>query len=328
LADTALRTADSGYLTRRLVDVSQEVIIRERDCGTDEGITIGEISENGQVIETFGERLKGRFPVNDIVDPKTGEVLFTRDTMFKIEDAATLEAHDIFEVDIRSVLTCHARSGVCSKCYGMNLAIGEPVGEGEAVGIIAAQSIGEPGTQLTMRTFHTGGVAGGDITQGLPRVEELFEARKPKKMAQLAEITGKVTLEESKRSTICNVTITADDGELVSYALPYSAGLRIKNGDIAHKGDQLTEGALSPHEVLRIRGVSAVHNYLIQEVQKPYRQQGVDINDKHIEIIVRQMMRKVRIEDPGDSALLSGSTVEYMEYLDAKAAVQGTHGRW
>lgn len=322
LADTALRTADSGYLTRRLVDVSQEVIIRERDCGTDEGITIGEISENGQVIETFGERLKGRFPVNDIVDPKTGAVLFTRDTMFKTEDAATLEAHDIFEVDIRSVLTCHARSGVCSKCYGMNLAIGEPVGEGEAVGIIAAQSIGEPGTQLTMRTFHTGGVAGGDITQGLPRVEELFEARKPKKMAQLAEITGKVTLEESKRSTICNVSITADDGEMVSYALPYSAGLRIKNGDIAHKGDQLTEGALSPHEVLRIRGVSAVHNYLIQEVQKPYRQQGVDINDKHIEIIVRQMMRKVRIEDPGDSALLSGSTVEYMEYLDAKAAVQ------
>lgn len=322
LADTALRTADSGYLTRRLVDVSQEVIIRERDCGTDEGITISEISENGQVIETFGERLKGRFPVNDIVDPKTGEILFTKDTMFKTEDAIVLEEHGIFEVNIRSVLTCHARSGVCSKCYGMNLAIGEPVGEGEAVGIIAAQSIGEPGTQLTMRTFHTGGVAGGDITQGLPRVEELFEARKPKKMAQLAEISGVATLEESKRVTICNVTITAKDGELVSYALPYSAGLRIKDGDFVNKGDQLTEGALSPHEVLRIRGVSAVHNYLIQEVQKPYRQQGVDINDKHIEIIVRQMMRKVRIEDAGDSNLLSGSTVEYMEFLDARAAVR------
>jgi DNA-directed RNA polymerase subunit beta' len=322
LADTALRTADSGYLTRRLVDVSQEVIIREQDCGTDEGITIGEISENGQVIETFGERLKGRFSVEDIVDPSTGEVLFTKDTMLKAEDAATLEAHNILEVNIRSVLTCHARSGVCSKCYGMNLAIGEPVGEGEAVGIIAAQSIGEPGTQLTMRTFHTGGVAGGDITQGLPRVEELFEARKPKKMAQLAEISGIITLEESKRATICNVTLTADDGEVVSYALPYSSGLRVKNGDRVKKGDQLTDGALSPHEVLRIRGVSAVHNYLIQEVQKPYRQQGVDINDKHIEIIVRQMMRKVRIEEPGDSALLSGSTVEYMEYLDAKAAVQ------
>ncbi len=322
LADTALRTADSGYLTRRLVDVSQEVIIRDRDCGTDEGITIGEISENGQVIETFGERLKGRFLVEDIQDPKTGEVLISKDSMLKAEDAALLEAHDVFEVNIRSVLTCHARSGVCSKCYGMNLAIGEPVGEGEAVGIIAAQSIGEPGTQLTMRTFHTGGVAGGDITQGLPRVEELFEARKPKKMAQLAEISGQVSLEESKRATICNVSITADDGEVVSYALPYSAGLRVKNGDVAKKGEQLTEGALSPHEVLRIRGVSAVHNYLIQEVQKPYRQQGVDINDKHIEIIVRQMMRKVRIEDAGDSELLSGSTVEYMEYLDAKAAVQ------
>ena len=322
LADTALRTADSGYLTRRLVDVSQEVIIRERDCGTDEGITIAEISENGQVIETFGERLKGRFLVNDVVDPKTGEVLFTRDTMLQNEDAAVLEAHGILEVDIRSVLTCHARSGVCSKCYGMNLASGEVVGEGEAVGIIAAQSIGEPGTQLTMRTFHTGGVAGGDITQGLPRVEELFEARKPKKMAQLAEVTGAVTIEESKRSTVANVSITADDGEVVSYALPYSAGIRVKHGDIAKMGDQLTEGALSPHDVLRIRGVSAVHNYLIQEVQKPYRQQGVDINDKHIEIIVRQMMRKVRIEDAGDSKLLSGSTAEYMDFLDAKAEVQ------
>ena len=322
LADTALRTADSGYLTRRLVDVSQEVIIRERDCGTDEGITIAEISENGQVIETFGERLKGRFLVNDIVDPKTGEVLFTKDAMLQNEDAAVLEAHGIDAVAIRSVLTCHARSGVCSKCYGMNLASGEVVGEGEAVGIIAAQSIGEPGTQLTMRTFHTGGVAGGDITQGLPRVEELFEARKPKKMAQLAEVTGEVTLEENKRATLCNVNITAKDGEVVSYSLPYSSGIRVKHGDIAQMGDQLTEGALSPHDVLRIRGISDVHNYLIQEVQKPYRQQGVDINDKHIEIIVRQMMRKVRIEEAGDSKLLSGSTVEYMDFLDAKAEVQ------
>lgn len=322
LADTALRTADSGYLTRRLVDVAQEVIIREKDCGTDEGITIGEISENGQVIETFGERLKGRFPVEDIVDPSTGELLFSRDTMLQAEDAALLESKGIYEVNIRSVLTCHARSGVCSKCYGMNLAIGEPINEGEAVGIIAAQSIGEPGTQLTMRTFHTGGVAGGDITQGLPRVEELFEARKPKKMAQLAEISGKITLEESKRATICNVSIVADDGEVITYALPYSAGIRVKDGDMVKKGEQLTEGALSPHEVLRIRGVSAVHNYLIQEVQKPYRQQGVDINDKHIEVIVRQMMRKVCVEDSGDSELLSGSTVEYLEYLDAKDKVK------
>ncbi|MCI5498629.1 MAG: DNA-directed RNA polymerase subunit beta', partial [Clostridiales bacterium] len=322
LADTALRTADSGYLTRRLVDVSQEVIIREHDCGTTEGITVREISENGQIIEPFAERLKGRYPVHDVVDPETGELLFPKDHMLTMEDAKVLEARGIDHLEIRSVLTCRARNGVCSRCYGVNLAIGEPVGEGEAVGIIAAQSIGEPGTQLTMRTFHTGGVAGGDITQGLPRVEELFEARKPKKMAQLAEISGKVTLEESKRITICNVTITGDDGEVVSYALPYSAGIRCKDGDRVEKGDQLTEGALSPHEVLRIRGVSAVHDYLIQEVQKPYRQQGVDINDKHIEIIVRQMMRKVRVEEPGDSQLLSGATIELMEYLDAKAAVQ------
>ena len=322
MADTALRTADSGYLTRRLVDVSQEVIIREKDCGVNEGITVSEISENGQVIETFAERLKGRYPVEDVVDPATGELLFTKDHMLTMDDAKVLEDHGITSLNIRSVLTCRARIGVCSKCYGMNLAIGEPVGEGEAVGIIAAQSIGEPGTQLTMRTFHTGGVAGGDITQGLPRVEELFEARKPKKMAQLAEISGRVSMEESKRVTICNVTITGDDGEVVTYALPYSGGIRCKDGDYITKGDQLSEGALSPHEVLRVRGVSAVHDYLIQEVQKPYRQQGVDINDKHIEIIVRQMMRKVRVEEAGDSELLSGATVEVIEYLDAKAAVQ------
>jgi len=238
------------------------------------------------------------------------------------EDAKTLEAHGIKSVKIRSVLTCRARTGVCSKCYGINLAIGEPVGAGEAVGIIAAQSIGEPGTQLTMRTFHTGGVAGGDITQGLPRVEELFEARKPKKMAQLAEIGGKVSIEETKRNVMCNLTITADDGEVVTYALPYSAGIKVKHGDTVPKGEQLTEGALSPHEVLRIRGLSACHNYLIREVQKVYRQQGVDTNDKHIEVIVSQMMRKVRVEDSGDSTLLSGSTIDIIEFLDAEAAVQ------
>ena len=200
--------------------------------------------------------------------------------------------------------------------------VGEPVGAGEAVGIIAAQSIGEPGTQLTMRTFHTGGVAGGDITQGLPRVEELFEARKPKKMAQLAEISGRVSIEETKRNIMCNVTITADDGEVVTYALPYAAGLRIKDGDVVAKGDQLTEGALSPHEVLRIRGLSACHNYLIREVQKVYRQQGVDTNDKHIEVIIRQMMRKVRVEEPGDTKLLSGTVIDIYEFEDANAEVQ------
>ena len=322
MADTALRTADSGYLTRRLVDVSQEVIIREDDCGTDDGIEVSEIEEHGQVIETFAERVHGRYPAHDIVDPTTGEVLFTRDTMLRKDDAATLEAHGIHAVKIRSVLTCRARSGVCAKCYGINLAIGEPVGAGEAVGIIAAQSIGEPGTQLTMRTFHTGGVAGGDITQGLPRVEELFEARKPKKMAQLAEIGGRVSIEETKRNVMCNLTITADDGEVVTYALPYSAGIKVKEGDVVPKGEQLTEGALSPHEVLRIRGLSECHNYLIREVQKVYRQQGVDTNDKHIEVIVRQMMRKVRVEDAGDSNLLSGSTIDIIEFLDAEKAVK------
>ena len=322
LADTALRTADSGYLTRRLVDVSQEVIIREHDCGTHEGITVSEIVEHGQTIETFGERLKGRYPVEDVLDPKTGEVLISNERMMTPEDAQMLESHGIYEVTIRSVLTCRARSGVCSKCYGINLAIGEPVGEGEAVGIIAAQSIGEPGTQLTMRTFHTGGVAGGDITQGLPRVEELFEARRPKKMAQLAEISGRVSMEDAKRGGMVSVTITADDGEVVSYSLPYSAGIRVKEGDEARKGMELSDGALWPADVLRIRGLSAVHNYLIQEVQKPYRQQGVDINDKHIEVIVRQMMRKVRVEESGDSGLLSGSTVEILDFQDAKDAVQ------
>ena len=322
MADTALRTADSGYLTRRLVDVSQEVIIREDDCGTTDGILVAEIEEHGQVIETFAERIHGRYPAQDLVDPATGEVLFTRDTMLRKENAEVLEAHGIHEVKIRSVLTCRARSGVCAKCYGINLAIGEPVGAGEAVGIIAAQSIGEPGTQLTMRTFHTGGVAGGDITQGLPRVEELFEARKPKKMAQLAEISGRVSIEETKRNVMCNVTITANDGEVVTYALPYSAGLRVKDGDTVEKGFQLTEGALSPHEVLRIRGLSACHNYLIREVQKVYRQQGVDTNDKHIEVIIRQMMRKVRVEEAGDSELLSGFTIDIVEFLDAEASVQ------
>ena len=322
MADTALRTADSGYLTRRLVDVSQEVIIREEDCGVNEGIWVEEISENGQVIEKFAERLRGRFPVNDIVDPATGEVLCPADRMLDEEDAKLLEDRGITRVEIRTVLTCRAKSGVCAKCYGMNLASGKPVGTGEAVGIIAAQSIGEPGTQLTMRTFHTGGVAGGDITQGLPRVEELFEARKPKKMAQLAEISGTVSIEETKRNVMCNVSITAPDGEVVTYALPYASGIKVKEGEQVTKGQELTEGVLSPHEVLRIRGLADCHNYLIREVQKPYRQQGVDINDKHIEVIVRQMMRKVRVEDAGDSSLLSGSTVDIVDFLDAEAEVQ------
>ena len=321
MADTALRTADSGYLTRRLVDVSQEVIIREDDCGVDEGIWVEEISENGQVIEKFSERLRGRFPVRDITDPETGEVLCPAGRMLDEEDAKLLESHGIHRVELRTVLTCRAKSGVCARCYGMNLAAGKPVGTGEAVGIIAAQSIGEPGTQLTMRTFHTGGVAGGDITQGLPRVEELFEARKPKKMATLAEIGGRLRFEESHKGSLLNIHVVADDGETKIYAVPHT-GLRVNDGDLVEKGAALNDGALNPHDVLRTRGASAVHNYLIQEVLRVYRQQGVDINDKHIEVIVRQMMRKCRVEDAGDTGLLSGAMVDVLELYEANESVR------
>ena len=322
LADTALRTADSGYLTRRMVDVCQEVIIREADCGVEKGILVSEISEGGQVIEKFSERIKGRFPVKDILKPGTDEVLISKDHMMTEDDAALLESFDIHSAEIRTVLTCRAHSGICAKCYGMNLATSKPVGAGEAVGIIAAQSIGEPGTQLTMRTFHTGGVAGGDITQGLPRVEELFESRKPKKMATIAEIGGKVRFEEATKGSLLNIIITADDGDTRTYAVPHT-GLLVQDGEVIEKGRQLQDGALNPHDVLRIRGASAVHNYLIQEVLKVYRQQGVDINDKHIEVIVRQMMRKVRVEDANDAVgLLSGAMADILEVEDANAAVR------
>jgi len=320
MADTALRTADSGYLTRRLVDVSQEVIIREDNCGVSEGIWVEEISENGQVIEKFSDRIRGRFPVRDIVDPETGEVLCSADRMLDEQDAKVLEAHGIHRVEIRTVLTCRAKSGVCARCYGMNLAAGRPVGTGEAVGIIAAQSIGEPGTQLTMRTFHTGGVAGGDITQGLPRVEELFEARKPKKMATLSEVAGKVRFEESHKGSLLNIHVVADDGDTRTYSVPHT-GLKVNDGDVIEMGTALNEGALNPHDVLRTRGASAVHNYLIQEVLRVYRQQGVDINDKHIEVIVRQMMRKCRVEDAGDTELLSGSMVDVLELYAANEKI-------
>ena len=322
LADTALRTADSGYLTRRMVDVCQDVIIREDDCGVEKGILVSEISEGGQVIEKFSERIKGRFPVHDICKPGTDEVLISKDRMMTEDDAALLESFDIHSAEIRTVLTCKAHSGICAKCYGMNLATSKPVAPGEAVGIIAAQSIGEPGTQLTMRTFHTGGVAGGDITQGLPRVEELFEARRPKKMATIAEIGGKVRFEEATKGSLLNIIITADDGDTRTYAVPHT-GLLVQDGEVIEKGRQLQDGALNPHDVLRIRGASAVHNYLIQEVLKVYRQQGVDINDKHIEVIVRQMMRKVRVEDANDAeGLLSGAMADVMEVEDANAAVR------
>jgi len=340
LADTALRTADSGYLTRRMVDVSQEVIIREDDCRVTHGIKVSEISENGQVIEKFSDRLRGRYLVSDVVDAATGEVLVSSSKMMDEKDAKILENNawiqknyresDLCTFDpasgeqptvmIRTVLTCKARSGVCAKCYGMNLATQQPVGPGEAVGIIAAQSIGEPGTQLTMRTFHTGGLAGGDITQGLPRVEELFEARKPKRMATLAEIGGKVKFEEATKGSLLNIIVTAEDGDTRTYAVPHT-GLQVKDGDTIEAGHQLTYGALNPHDVLRIRGADAVYNYLIQEVLRVYRQQGVDINDKHIEVIVRQMMRKVRLEDAGDTKLLDGSMVDVLELYAANEEI-------
>ena len=330
MADTALRTADSGYLTRRMVDVCQEVIVREKDCGTTDGVWASAVYDRGQMVESFGTAIHGRFPAAPICDPKTGEALFGTDHMLMPEDADVLEAHDIHKVFIRSVLTCEARQGVCAKCYGINLAVGRPVNMGEAVGVIAAQSIGEPGTQLTMRTFHTGGVAGDDITQGLPRVEELFEARKPKKMAILSEISGTVSIEEAKKGIMYTLTITNEaEGATAVYTVPHSAGILVHNGDHVDRGQELTSGALNPHEVLRIRGIDddefgrqGVRSYITNEVQKVYRQQGVDINDKHIEVIVRQMMRKVKVEEAGSTDLLSGATVDISAFKDANREIQ------
>ncbi len=314
LADTALRTADSGYLTRRLVDVSQDVIIREHDCGTHEGIEVYEIKDGGQTIEPFRDRLIGRFLSEPVCDSK-GNVIVDTDKLMTGADADAIIAAGIERVKIRSVLKCRARRGVCAKCYGANLASGGNASIGESVGVIAAQSIGEPGTQLTMRTFHTGGVAGDDITQGLPRVVELFEGRKPKKMAILSEIAGVVSFDEIKKNAPRTVTVTnKEDGEAKSYAIPFGAILKVSEGEEIPVGGELTEGAFNPHDVLRIRGVAEVQNYLIQEVQRVYRQQGVDINDRHIEVIVRQMLRKVNVVDQGDTELLMGSMVDAIEF--------------
>jgi DNA-directed RNA polymerase subunit beta' len=323
LADTALRTADSGYLTRRLVDVSQDVIIRELDCGTPESITVEEIGENGQVIEPLMDRLHGRYTAEDVKDAK-GNIVLPLGTLMGDTEADAVIGAGIETVKIRSLLTCRAAHGVCAKCYGSNLATGEPVNVGESVGIIAAQSIGEPGTQLTMRTFHTGGIATSeDITQGLPRVEELFEARKPKRAATLSEITGRVSIEETRKGALRIITVKNDDTlETRSYQVPASYILKVKPDQLVQKGEELTEGALSPHDILAVRGDSAVHDYLIQEVQRVYRQQGVDINDKHIEVIARQMMRKVRVEDAGDTGLLIGATVDINDVLTKNAEIK------
>ncbi len=313
LADTALRTADSGYLTRRLVDVSQDVIIREDDCGATDGLEIFDICEGKEAIETLHERLIGRYLVEDFVDEATGEVLVSKDKMMDDNDADLIVGRGVKRIKIRSILNCCARHGVCKKCYGANLANGHPVTVGEAVGIIAAQSIGEPGTQLTMRTFHTGGVASAeDITQGLPRVEELFEGRKPKHLAIISEIPGKVTFEEIKKNRHAVIT-DPETGESRSYLIPFGSRLIVSEGDEIKAGARITEGSVNPHDVLAISGTQAVQDYLIQEVQKVYRMQGVDINDKHIEVIVRQMMKKVRVDEGGDSPLLPGSYVEKSE---------------
>ena len=313
LTDTALRTADSGYLTRRLVDVSQDVIVREKDCGTTEGETVRAIKDGNEVIEPLKDRIVGRTALVDVIHPQTGEVLAVADTLITEEQADAIIKAGIDAVQIRSVLTCRTKNGVCSKCYGMNLATGKLVNVGEAVGIIAAQSIGEPGTQLTMRTFHAGGVAGGaDVTQGLPRVEELFEARKPKGLAILTEISGRVTVSEKERRR--EVIVTNDESaESRTYVIPYGSTIRVHDGDTVEKGEELTIGSAYPNDILRINGSQAVQVYITREVQRTYRMQGVDINDKHVEIITKQMLRKVRVEDAGDSNLLIGSVVDKFE---------------
>ncbi|KXG74790.1 DNA-directed RNA polymerase subunit beta' [Thermotalea metallivorans] len=325
LADTALRTADSGYLTRRLVDVSQDVIIREMDCGTNEGIVAEDFRDGNEIIEHLYDRIVGRYALEDVKHPETEEVLVPANKMILEKDAEKILAAGITKVKIRTVLHCRTRHGVCAVCYGRNLATGEPVNVGEAVGIIAAQSIGEPGTQLTMRTFHTGGVAGADITQGLPRVEELFEARKPKGLAIISEIEGIVAINDTKKKR--EVVVTADDGDSRTYSIPYGSRIKVKDGQRIEAGDEITEGSVNPHDILRIKGVSGAQQYLVREVQRVYRMQGVDINDKHIEVIVRQMISKVKVEDAGDTELLPGGLVNLYDFEEENRRVEAEGGK-
>ena len=311
LADTALKTADSGYLTRRLVDVSHGVIVREQDCGDSKGIDITAISDGKSEIECLADRIAGRFTTEAIRHPVTDEIIVEADSMITDDQAKEIEAAGIKKVTIRSVLTCKTKNGVCAKCYGKNMASGQPVKLGEAVGIIAAQSIGEPGTQLTMRTFHSGGVAtGDDITQGLPRVEELFEARKPKGQAVITEISGAVVVADDNRT----ITVTGEDGESKAYSIPFGAKLKVDTGDIIEAGDPLTAGSINPQDMLKVKGVKGVQEYITKEVQSAYRLSGVEINDKHIEVIVRQMLRKVMVENQGDTEMLPGSLVDIFTY--------------
>ena len=321
LSDTALKTADSGYLTRRLVDVSQDVIVREEDCGTRHGIWVSEIKDGNEVIEPLKDRLVGRFVIGDVVDPATGNVIVKDNTMITDEDADAIVKAGIDRVLIRTILECKAKHGVCAHCYGADLASSRPVNVGEAVGIIAAQSIGEPGTQLTMRTFHTGGVAGADITQGLPRVEELFEARRPKKTAIISETAGIARISDNKRLRTITVT-SSDTGEEMAYPIPFGVRIIIEDGQMVTAGKALTEGSICPTDILRINGLDAAYDYIIREVQKVYRLQSVEVNDKHIEVIARQMTRKCRVEDAGDTELLSGSVVDLIELERENEAVQ------
>ena len=325
LSDTALRTADSGYLTRRLVDVSQELIIREVDCceGKDEipGMYVKAFADGKEEIESLQERITGRFSCYTIKN-KEGEILVKANHMITPKRAARIVSEGVDEngnildkVKIRTILTCKSHIGICAKCYGSNMATGEPVQVGETVGIIAAQSIGEPGTQLTMRTFHTGGVAGGDITQGLPRVEELFEARKPKGLAIITEIAGVATIKDTKKKREIIVT-NEESGESKTYLIPYGSRIKAVDGEFLEAGDALTEGSVNPHDILKIKGVNAVQDYMLREVQRVYRLQGVEINDKHIEVIVRQMLKKVRVENNGDTDMLPGTMVDILEFED------------
>lgn len=314
LADTALRTADSGYLTRRLVDVAQDVIVREIDCGTDQGLTVSAIMNGSEVIEPLWERIAGRVLAQPVIDPRSKDVLAEAGDYLNDDEAKAIEAAGVQTVEIRSALTCHSRHGVCAHCYGRNLATGQMVDVGEAVGTVAAQSIGEPGTQLTMRTFHTGGIAGGDITQGLPRVEELFEARKPKGEAVISHVDGTVSIGEKDGLTLVLVSADDADAKVEEYKIPFGAHVVVSEGDHVTAGQVLTEGSVNPKELLSVTGAISVQEYLLREVQKVYRLQGVDINDKHIEVMVRQMMRKVKIDDPGDSDFIAGSQVDIIDY--------------
>ncbi|MHB9146500.1 MAG: DNA-directed RNA polymerase subunit beta' [Symbiobacteriia bacterium] len=320
LADTALRTADSGYLTRRLVDVAQDVIVREADCGTTTGINVGAVRDGTEVIEPLWDRIVGRTALEDFVHPETGELIVGMNEEISEDQADAITQAGITEVPIRSTLTCRTRYGVCVKCYGRNLATGRLVDVGEAVGTIAAQSIGEPGTQLTMRTFHTGGVAGDDITQGLPRVEELFEARKPKGQAIIAELDGTIKITENKHGRR-EIEITSAEGEISAYTAPYGARPKVKDGDQVVSGDELTEGSVNPHDLLKVKGLRGVQSYLVHEVQRVYRLQGVDINDKHIEVMVRQMLRKVKVDDPGNTDLLPGGLIDVFDFEDENERV-------